>query len=117
MLFTVLAGMILQRRNYELFYIIHLALFVIILVTFGLHRPNLESEKALGVTIFIAALWGTDRLLRMARLAFNSINNEATIFPLPNGGTRVVVKKQIMRARPGSKLSTNHSDFFYTSGN
>ncbi|KAK5632074.1 hypothetical protein RRF57_007788 [Xylaria bambusicola] len=101
MLFTVLAGVILKRRNYELFYIIHLALFVVIVVTFGLHRPQLESDKALGITIFVAALWGTDRLIRMGRLAFNSINNEATVFPLPNGGTRVVIKKQIMRARPG----------------
>ncbi|KAI1366206.1 ferric reductase NAD binding domain-containing protein [Xylaria arbuscula] len=101
MLFTVLAGTILQRRNYELFYIIHLALFVVILITFGLHRPHLESDKALGVAIFIATIWGSDRLLRMTRLAFNSINNEATIFPLPNGGTRIVIKKQIMRARPG----------------
>ncbi|KAI1428595.1 ferric reductase NAD binding domain-containing protein [Xylaria sp. FL1777] len=101
MFFTVFAGMTLQRLKYELFYVIHLALFVVIVVTLGLHRPTLESEKTLIVTIVIASLWVSDRLIRVGRLAFNGINNEATIFPLPNGGTRVVVKKSIIRARPG----------------
>ncbi len=103
MFFTVFAGMTLQRAKYELFYVIHLALFVVIVVTLGMHRPNLESERALIVTILIASLWLSDRLVRVVRLAYNSINNEAVIFPLPNGGTRVVIKKPITRARPGSK--------------
>ncbi|KAI3342438.1 ferric reductase NAD binding domain-containing protein [Ustulina deusta] len=101
MFFTVFAGMTLQRAKYELFYVIHLALFVVIVVTLGMHRPNLESERALIVTILIASLWLSDRLVRVVRLAYNSINNEAVIFPLPNGGTRVVIKKPITRARPG----------------
>ncbi|KAI0206745.1 ferric reductase NAD binding domain-containing protein [Astrocystis sublimbata] len=99
-LFTVLAGMTLRRLNYELFYIIHLALFVVIVVTLGLHRPTFE-DKALIATVLMAAIWFFDRLIRVARLAYNSINNEATIFPLPNGGTRIVMKKSIARARPG----------------
>ncbi|KAI0431711.1 ferric reductase NAD binding domain-containing protein [Xylaria sp. FL1042] len=101
MFFTVFAGMTLQRAKYELFYIVHLALFVVIVVTLGLHRPSLKSEKTLIATIVIAALWVSDRLIRVARLAYNGINNEATVFPLPNGGTRVVIKKPITRARPG----------------
>ncbi|KAI0540483.1 ferric reductase NAD binding domain-containing protein [Xylaria digitata] len=101
MFFTVLAGMTLRRMKYELFYIIHLVLFVVIVVTLGLHRPHLEEERALIVTIIIAGLWLFDRLLRITRLAYNSINNEATIYPLPNGGTRIVLKKPIARARPG----------------
>ncbi|KAI1353520.1 ferric reductase NAD binding domain-containing protein [Xylaria sp. FL0043] len=101
MFFTVFAGLTLQRAKYELFYIIHLALFVVIVVTLGLHRPNLESDKTLIATIVIASLWVSDRLIRIARLAYNSINNEAMVFPLPNGGTRVVIKKPITRARPG----------------
>ncbi|KAF2967632.1 hypothetical protein GQX73_g5931 [Xylaria multiplex] len=101
MLFTVLAGVTLRRMKYELFYIIHLVLFVVIVVTLGLHRPHLEEERALIVTIIIAGLWLFDRLLRFTRLAYNSINNEATIYPLPNGGTRIVLKKPMARARPG----------------
>ncbi|RWA09582.1 hypothetical protein EKO27_g5520 [Xylaria grammica] len=101
MFFIVFVGMTLRRFKYELFYIIHLALFVVIVVTLGLHRPELEDEKTLKVTIIIAALWGFDRLVRLARLAYNSINNEAIVFPLPNGGTRIVLKKPMARARPG----------------
>ncbi|KAI1301984.1 ferric reductase NAD binding domain-containing protein [Xylaria venustula] len=100
MFFTVFAGMTLQRAKYELFYIIHLALFVAIVVALGFHRPSLD-ERTLIITIVIASLWVSDRLIRIARLAYNSLNNEATVFPLPNGGTRVVIKKPIIRARPG----------------
>ncbi|TGJ81668.1 hypothetical protein E0Z10_g7105 [Xylaria hypoxylon] len=101
MFFTVFAGLTLRRLKYELFYTIHLALFVVIVVTLGLHRPHLEEEKTLIVTILIASAWFFDRLVRASRLAYNSINNEATVFPLPNGGTRIVLKKPIARARPG----------------
>ncbi|RYC61926.1 hypothetical protein CHU98_g4269 [Xylaria longipes] len=101
MFFTVFAGMALRRLKYELFYIIHLTLFVVIVVTLGMHRPSFDEDKTLIVTVFIAALWFSDRLIRVTRLAYNSINNEATIFPLPNGGTRLVLKKPMTRARPG----------------
>ncbi|KAI0453453.1 ferric reductase NAD binding domain-containing protein [Xylaria acuta] len=101
MFFTVFAGTILRRLKYELFYIVHLALFVVIVVTLGLHRPSFDQDKTLIVTVLIAALWFSDRLIRVTRLAYNSINNEATIFPLPNGGTRIVLKKPMTRARPG----------------
>ncbi|KAI1750807.1 ferric reductase NAD binding domain-containing protein [Xylaria castorea] len=101
MFFTVFAGMTLRRFKYELFYVVHLALFVVIVVTLGLHRPSFDPDKTLIVTVFIAALWFSDRLIRVTRLAYNSINNEATIFPLPNGGTRIVLKKPMTRARPG----------------
>ncbi|KAI0974164.1 ferric reductase NAD binding domain-containing protein [Xylaria arbuscula] len=100
MLFTVLSGMTLQRAKYELFYIIHLSLFVVIVVALGFHRPSLD-EKTLIITIVVASLWVSDRMIRIARLAYNGLNNEATVFPLPNGGTRVVIKKPITRARPG----------------
>ncbi|KAH8159973.1 hypothetical protein CIB48_g8276 [Xylaria polymorpha] len=101
MFFTVLAGTVLRRLKYELFYIVHLVLFVVIVVTLGLHRPSFDPDKTLIVTVLIAALWFSDRLIRFTRLAYNSINNEATIFPLPNGGTRIVLKKPISRARAG----------------
>jgi hypothetical protein len=116
MFFTVLAGMTLRRLKYELFYVIHLALFVVIVVTLGLHRPSFEHEKTLIVTVTIASLWFSDRLIRLIRLAYNGINNEAAVYPLPNGGTRIVLKKPITRARPGSKSFHTRLDccFNYT---
>ncbi|KAI1416244.1 ferric reductase NAD binding domain-containing protein [Hypoxylon sp. FL1857] len=98
---SVLAGMILRRFNYELFYIIHLVLFILMVVTLGLHRPSLNGEQTLYATIIMAALWFTDRLIRFCRLVYNSINNEACVYALPNGGTRIVLWKPLQRARPG----------------
>ncbi|KAI1207318.1 ferric reductase NAD binding domain-containing protein [Annulohypoxylon truncatum] len=98
---SVMAGMILRRFNYELFYIAHVILFFAIVVGLGLHRPELESEQTLYATIILAALWFADRLIRFCRLAYNSVNNEANIYALPDGGTRIVLKKPISRARPG----------------
>ncbi|KAI8624851.1 ferric reductase NAD binding domain-containing protein [Xylariaceae sp. FL1651] len=101
LLFTALAGLILRRFKYEIFYIAHLALFVVIVVALGLHRPSFEPDKTLIVTVLIASLWFSDRLIRLGRLAYNSINNKATVYPLPDGGTRIVLKKPLSRARPG----------------
>ncbi|KAI1502632.1 ferric reductase NAD binding domain-containing protein [Biscogniauxia marginata] len=101
MFFSVLAGLLLRRFNYELFYIIHLVLFVVIVVAIGLHRPSFEQDKGLIVTVLIAALWFSDRLIRIGRLVYNSVNNEARIYALPDGGTRIVLKKPLLRARSG----------------
>lgn len=101
MLFSVLAGMTLKRFNYELFYIIHVVLFIVIVVTLGLHRPSFNPDQGLYATVIIGAIWFADRLIRFGRLVYNSVNNEATVYALPNGGTRIVLKKPISRARPG----------------
>ncbi|KAI1653320.1 ferric reductase NAD binding domain-containing protein [Daldinia decipiens] len=101
LLFSVLAGAILRHFHYESFYVVHLALFIVIVVTMGLHRPNFDPDKTLYATVIIGALWFSDRLIRFCRLVYNSINNEATVYPLPNGGTRIVLKKPLLRARPG----------------
>ncbi|KAI2624866.1 ferric reductase NAD binding domain-containing protein [Hypoxylon sp. NC1633] len=101
MLFSVLAGMIVRRFNYELFYVIHVALFIVIVVTLGLHRPSFNPDQGLYATVIIGALWFADRLIRFCRLLYNSVNNEASIYALPDGGTRLVVKKPILLARPG----------------
>ncbi|KAK6951304.1 hypothetical protein Daesc_007835 [Daldinia eschscholtzii] len=101
LLFSVLAGMTLRHIQYELFYVIHVALFIVIVVTMGLHRPNFNPDKTLYATVIIGALWFADRLIRFCRLVYNSINNEANVYALPNGGTRIVLKKPLLRARPG----------------
>ncbi|KAI0005228.1 ferric reductase NAD binding domain-containing protein [Xylariaceae sp. FL0662B] len=98
---TVLAGMILRRLNYELFYIIHVVLFLVIVVALGLHRPSFDEDRVLYATVLIGALWFSDRLIRVSRLIYNSVNNEATVYALPEQGTRIVLKKPLLRARPG----------------
>ncbi|KAJ2998694.1 hypothetical protein NUW58_g239 [Xylaria curta] len=101
MLFTVVAGMTLRKFKYELFYIVHLILFVVIVVTLGLHQPSFDKKKILVVTVLIASSWFIDRLIRATRLAYNGINNKAEVSALPNGGTRIVLRKPLQRARPG----------------
>jgi len=96
---TVAVGVSLRRANYELFYILHVCFFIIIAVTFALHQPYLST--CLPIAIVTAGLWFYDRLIRTCRLVYNSINNEATLEPLPNGGTRVILKKPLPGAHAG----------------
>ncbi|RYP09000.1 hypothetical protein DL765_008597 [Monosporascus sp. GIB2] len=98
---SAMAGLILKRLNYESFYIVHVVCFIAIVITLGLHRPKIEPDKVLIATLLITALWVSDRLIRFGRLACNAVNNSATVYPLPNGGTRIVFKKPLTRARPG----------------
>jgi hypothetical protein len=78
-------------------------LFVVIVITLGLHRPNIDPDKVLILVILMAAMWFSDRLARGSRLIINSINNEATVYALPNSGTRITLKKPLLRARPGKR--------------
>ncbi|KAI2623816.1 ferric reductase NAD binding domain-containing protein [Xylaria nigripes] len=100
LLIICLAGTFVRRVKYELFYIIHVTFFIVLMVAIGYHRPKLE-KKTLIITLLIASMWTYDKILRLGRLAINSINNEATVYPLTNGGTRVVFKKALPCAKPG----------------
>ncbi|RYP64850.1 hypothetical protein DL771_008565 [Monosporascus sp. 5C6A] len=101
LLFSVMAGLILKRLNYESFYIVHVLCFIVIVIALGLHRPKIDPDKVLIATLLVAALWVSDRLIRFGRLAYNAVNNSATVYSLPGGGTRIVFKKPLPRARPG----------------
>ncbi|KAK6070246.1 ferric reductase like transmembrane component [Seiridium cupressi] len=94
-------AVVLRRFQYELFYVFHIVLFIVMVVTLTLHRPELDAEKVGIIACSTAALWLSDRLIRFARLVFNGVNNEATVYPLPNGGTQVLLKKPLLRAIPG----------------
>lgn len=101
--FSLLAGVfaatVLRRIWYEAFYVVHIASFISLIVSIGFHQP--DFGKGLIVTLFIASMWFSDRLIRATRIALHSINNEATLYPLPNGGTKIVMKKMPTRAEAG----------------
>ncbi|KAI1325438.1 hypothetical protein F5Y16DRAFT_401438 [Xylariaceae sp. FL0255] len=103
MLSIVLTGGILRRFDYELFYIAHVTFFMVILVALGLHRPSFKADRIPIVVVLMASVWGLDHMIRFGRLVYNSINNEATLYSLPDGGTRVVFKKPLQRACPGNQ--------------
>jgi predicted ferric reductase len=101
LLILVLAATIIRRFWYELFYVTHVCFFMIGIVFIGLHQP-LISKHIVIATIFAGSMWGLDRLLRVLRLVAYSVNNNATVHPLSNGGTRIVLKKAPIGATSGA---------------
>ncbi|RSL74063.1 hypothetical protein BHE90_014636 [Fusarium euwallaceae] len=100
LLTVVMAALTLQRRRYELFYVLHVVFFVVSLVFMSLHHPT-AAERVIIAMGLAAGMWCLDRLLRVSRLIYHGINNTATLQPLPNGGTRVILNKKLLGANPG----------------
>src|SRR3569833_1262442 len=105
---TTFLLMILHSVTYTIFFYKRAAMHVLqereqiagIIAGFGFHRHDFK-EKAPIVTCITASMWATDRLIRLTRFLINTTNNEATVYPLPNGGTRIIMSKKPMRAAPG----------------
>jgi len=95
----IFASTVLRRIKYEAFYVVHIGSFISLIVSIGFHQP--DFGKGLIVTLFIASMWFSDRLIRAGRLVLYSANNEATLYPLPNGGTKIVMKKVPALAQAG----------------
>ncbi|KAI8661062.1 FAD-binding FR-type domain-containing protein [Fusarium keratoplasticum] len=100
LLTVVMAALTLQRRRYELFYVLHVVFFVVSLVFISLHHPT-AAERVIIAMGLAAGMWFLDRLVRASRLVYHGINNTATLQPLPNGGTRVILNKKLLGANPG----------------
>ncbi|KAL6878536.1 ferric reductase NAD binding domain-containing protein [Trichoderma novae-zelandiae] len=94
------AGAVIRRWWYELFYYVHISFWILAIVMVGLHQPNF-GEKIVYVVIVTAGIWVLDRLVRMTRLLVYSTNNSAVLTPLPNGGTRVSLRKAPLGAVSG----------------
>ncbi|CAK7227140.1 hypothetical protein SEUCBS140593_006477 [Sporothrix eucalyptigena] len=102
-LVMVAAALLLRRYAYEAFYVMHLTAFCVAIVCIGFHRPDIRTRIPV-VLCLTASLFLTDRLIRVSRLLLNSTNNEATVYPLPNGGTRILLSKKPYRAVPGKHV-------------
>lgn len=102
MLVLVLAALIVRRFWYELFYVIHVFFFLATVVFVGLHQPDVVKKIWIVICI-VGGLWVLDRSIRFLRLVFYSFNNEASVYPLPGGGTRIVLRKG-----PGGQTSGSH---------
>ncbi|CAG8983101.1 hypothetical protein HYALB_00004543 [Hymenoscyphus albidus] len=96
-----ITAMTLKKLRYEAFYIIHITMYMTIIVMLCMHRPEIDKKEI--IILFVAAsMWGSDRILRGVRILWYSRNNQATIYPLPHGGTRVVLRRSPSRAIPGT---------------
>ena len=100
-MFVLLMG-IFRHKRYELFYVSHILGFVTVVVTVGLHRPDWAKKLPI-VALFIGSMWVLDRIIRAARLSVNLLSNELRCYPLPDSGTRLILKKpSVGAALPGS---------------
>ncbi|KAJ6011583.1 hypothetical protein N7451_002995 [Penicillium sp. IBT 35674x] len=89
-----------MRGHYELFYMLHLSMFILIMTTVGMHRPEFSSHTVI-IIIFTACLWVMDRLIRAAKLVWNFFGNHATVTALPSEALRVKLSRR-MYSSPGS---------------
>ncbi|KAL8392433.1 hypothetical protein RB595_002577 [Gaeumannomyces hyphopodioides] len=96
----VATALLMRRFWYEAFYVAHLASFVTAIVAMAFHRPDF-SHKTPIIACVAGGMWVLDRAIRMARLAVNGVNNEATVYPLAGGGTRIMLAKRPAGAVPG----------------
>ena len=94
------SGAIVRKWWYELFYYLHISFFVVGLAMTGLHQPEM-SKKIIVVTLVCGGMWLLDRAIRLCRIIMYSVSNEVTLYPLPNGGTRVTLKKPPYGATAG----------------
>lgn len=91
-----------RHRSYKIFYASHIAGCIAILILASLHRPD-WAKKLPVVMTFIASMWAVDRMIQTTRICYNLVNNQATFWPLPDGGTRILLKKPLGKnALPGS---------------
>lgn len=79
---------------------LHLYMFILIMITVGMHRPEFSSSAVI-IVIFTACLWVMDRLIRGAKIVWNFFGNHATVTALPNEALRVKLSRR-MHSSPGS---------------
>ncbi|KAF4832481.1 Ferric/cupric reductase transmembrane component 2 [Colletotrichum tropicale] len=97
---VLLLGMA-RNLGYEAFYISHLLGFLLAIIFTALHRPYWIWKIPVAM-LFAGAIWALDRLIRGSRMLYNMVNNSATIYQLPDNGVRMVIKKPLAGAVPGS---------------
>lgn len=100
MLVILASATLLRKLQYETFHIIHITMAALILITSGMHRPDIPMVGK--IVIIAASLWIADRALRIGKLALYNFGNTATVTNLPHGGTRIVLKKTPIGATPGT---------------
>lgn len=94
---------LLKRVRYEAFYMVHIIMFMLVIIGVGMHRPDFGT-KSIYIIIFSACIWFSDRLLRGTRILLNSVSNRATIYPLPQGGVRIIMRRTPWRTIPGTHV-------------
>jgi predicted ferric reductase len=103
LLLILITALTIRRISYEIFHITHIFLFMLLMITLGLHRPVLASKVGYAF-IFAAIIWGMDCLYRFAKLSWFAYGNTAHVVPLQQRGVRIVLSRAPKRAIPGSHV-------------
>lgn len=103
MLIMLVTALSIRHIRYEAFYVIHITLFMLMLISIGMHRPLLQT-KSIYIIIFAACLWVSDRILRSSRMIWYFFGNRAVVHQLPHGGVRLVLRRSPWRAAPGGHV-------------
>ncbi len=82
---------------------VHIIMFMLVIISVGMHRSDFGT-KSIYIIIFSACIWVSDRLLRGTRILLNSVSNYATIYPLPQSGVRIVMRRTRWRTIPGTHV-------------
>ncbi|CAG8904680.1 unnamed protein product [Penicillium nalgiovense] len=54
-------------RGIMIFYMLHIIMFILIMITVGMHRPKFSTHSVI-IVIFTACLWVMDRIIRSAKI-------------------------------------------------
>jgi predicted ferric reductase len=105
MLVMLVTAVFIRRISYELFYVLHIAMFMLILITVCLHRPDVTTHTMI-IILVAAGIWFSDRTIHATRLMYNSYHGHVIVMPLSENGIRVVFAKSTLlgRAKPGSHV-------------
>jgi hypothetical protein len=89
-----------RTKFYELFYKLHVFLYLMVVINVGMHQPVL-AVRVVPIVSTIGVMWCLDRLYRTGRMLYYSQDNSVTLSAMPGGATKMVFKRHI-NCRPGT---------------
>lgn len=99
-LLTLFSVSVIRNRFYEVFYKLHVFLYLMIVINVGLHKPTLE-KGVVPIISAIGGIWCLDRVIRTSRMLYHSWDSSATLTALPEGSTKITFKRSV-NCSPGS---------------
>lgn len=67
MLIILVSILFTRKQAYEISYVMHISLFILILIAVGVHRSDI-TLKALIIILVTASMWVSDRIIRFAKI-------------------------------------------------
>ncbi|APA15959.1 hypothetical protein sscle_15g107290 [Sclerotinia sclerotiorum 1980 UF-70] len=101
MLIILITSLFIYKMQYEIWYIVHVVMYLLTLITVAMHRPKI-SDRTVYMIFVASGVWFFDRLLRFSYLSYFFFGNFVTLTPLPNRGTQVLVHRSSKFIKSGT---------------